>query len=155
MLFHDTHPQESLRRVYMNRLVCLSVRLCNRVRSRFFLWRNICSSYVTHRLLMTWGCVKILTQGHLSKFKVIVKKKCKMCVRSLSFLWRILTSHTDCLWSEGVSWFLPDFVQVQGHWKENMHIFCLLYTFLMKKHWKILLYIKSAYDLRICQEIDL
>lgn len=73
-------------------------------------------------------------------------------VLSISFFnwetFEVPTLYTDFLWPEDVNDFNPrPFVQVQGHWKENMHIFCLLFTFLMKKHWKILLYIKSAYDL--------
>lgn len=52
--------------------ITLSVRppacLCNCVRSKSFLWRNIKSFYFTKRLFMTKGCVMILTPGHFSKF---------------------------------------------------------------------------------------
>lgn len=77
-------------------------------------------------------------------------------VLSISFFYwetfEVPTLYKDFLWPEDVNDFNPrPFVQVQGHWKENMHIFCLLYTYATM----ILLYIKRAYDLRICQEIDL
>lgn len=43
--------------------------------SSSFLRRNI-ESYFKQRLLMTWGWVVILTQGHLCNFKVTEKKRC-------------------------------------------------------------------------------
>lgn len=41
------------------------------VSSLSFLWRNIESSRFTQRLLMTWGCVLILSQGHLGNLGVL------------------------------------------------------------------------------------
>lgn len=61
--------------IYRNHLqgcpsVCLSVCLCNRIQSKSFLKTYFENSYFTQRLLMVCGCVIILTEGHLCKFKL-------------------------------------------------------------------------------------
>lgn len=72
----------------------LSVRLCKCVRTISFLRRKTESFYLPQRLLMTWGCVMILNQGHLSQFKVTRRKSAKF----VSFLylshWETLTFFT-------------------------------------------------------------
>lgn len=71
-----------------------------RVRSikKHFLRRIIESSYFTQKLLMTWGCVRILTQVRSGKFKVAGRKSVKFGVNL--FLWRNTRSSymtQDCL----------------------------------------------------------
>lgn len=136
--------------------ICLSVRLCNQVLSKSFSWRNIGRSYFTQRFLITWGCVMILTH-HLGKFKVTGTKSLEqICIWSTINLsygesLTVFTLHNDCLWPWGVSWFWLKVIWVSlrsPHLKE-FHNLCLVYTFLMVKHWVFLLHIKIAYDLRV------
>lgn len=135
--------------------ICLSLRQSLKsCQSKSFLWREIWSLEIltSHkRLLMMWLCLMTFTQGHLVSSRSLEGKEHNFVLSISFFYWEtfeVPTLYKDFLWPEDVNDFNPrPFVQVQGHWKENMHIFCLLYTFLMKKHWKILLYIKRAYDL--------
>lgn len=134
--------------------ICLLLRQSLKsCQSKSFLWREIWSLEIltSHkRLLMMWLCLMTFTQGHLVSSRSLEGKEHNFVLSISFFYWEtfeVPTLYKDFLWPEDVNDFNPrPFVQVQGHWKENMHIFCLLYTFLMK-HWKILLYIKSAYDL--------
>lgn len=51
-----------------------------------------------------------------------------------------------CVWPEGVSW---SFGQVQVLWKEKVQNLCLVFNIHKEKHWKFLLHIKIAFDLRL------
>lgn len=57
-----------------------------------------------------------------------------------------LESLKDCVWPEGVSW---SFGQVQVLWKEKVQNLCLVFNIHKEKHWKFLLHIKIAFDLRL------
>lgn len=116
--------------------VCLSARLCNRVRSISFLCRNIGSFYFTQRLLITWGCVMILTHGHLGKFKVTGRKSAKYVFGQYLF------------YGESLEVFSSR--SMEGKVQNS----CTVYIFLMEKYWKFLLHIIIAYDLRVCHDID-
>lgn len=69
----------------------------------------------------------------------------------ISFVWRSIriykiTLLKDCVWPEGVSW---SFGQVQVLWKEKVQNLCLVFNIHKEKHWKFLLHIKIAFDLRL------
>lgn len=70
-----------------------------------FLWRNNKCSYLTQRMIMTWGCVIILTQG---LFKVIGRNNSYFV-----FLWRNIRSsylNKDCMRFENMSWSWPKII---------------------------------------------
>lgn len=69
----------------------------------------------------------------------------------ISFVWRSIriykiTLLKDCVWPEGVSW---SFGQVQVLWKEKVQNLYLVFNIHKEKHWKFLLHIKIAFDLRL------
>lgn len=69
-----------------------------------------------------WGFVMILTQCHLSKFKIIGKKKFIIRVQSIIFFWEIWTllHHIKIAFDLWVyhEFGSRSFGQVQGYWKK-------------------------------------
>lgn len=143
-------PPETKFRGY--RGITMSIYLCNRVRSISF-WRwKIGSSDFTQRLLTTRRYAIILKQGLLSKFKVAGRKSAKFVSFFMEKLWKFLLYTNNCLPPEDLSWFWPKVIpQVQGHWRKVQNL-CPVRLCVENDSWR---YTTIAYDLRVCNDLDL
>lgn len=105
-----------------------------------------------------WGFVMILTQCHLSKFKIIGKKKFIIRVQSIIFFWETLdapTSHKDWFWPVGVSWIWLKVLWASSRLLEGIvKSLCLVHIFLIVTHWKFLLYTNLACNSKLCHDFD-
>lgn len=101
-----------------------------------FLWINLEGSSFTQRLVMTWGCVLTLTQGHCTSSRTQTEKShnswlVHMCLRDkhceFPFNTKIAYDLRLCHVFE-----LRSFMQVQGHWQKKF--VSGLYIFFINLH---------------------
>lgn len=120
--------------------VLLFVRLSVQSRPTYiFVMEKTGSSYLKQRLWPYFNITLFVeVQGNW-------KVNCKIHVRSISFFWEILevlTAHKYCLWPEWMPWFIPKVIWASStSFKEKVYNLCLLFTFLIEKHWKYLRHI--------------
>lgn len=99
------------------------------------------SFYCPPWLLKTWGCVIVLTQGHLGKVQRHWEEECTMRVRTIYLLSvnnEFPISHNDCFYPVSLSGPLILWTSLRSQ-GIKLHISDPVFTMFKEKHWKVLL----------------